>query len=292
MSAVRRRALLRSERRVEQATSTPVMVVPSGLPHQMLKWGIAWQDDDYGPGYEVRVRDLTDDVAAAELISSRLRPANAARPTPARKDMHAPCLDLGLGVRLLPSRTPGHSHLYLYMEMPWRSYKALLKALAKAGVIEKSWAKASIGGGQSLLRSPWHLGAAALAYQEAMADIETRHVLVSEEDRIERDDYTLLRYTELVPTTDRTLATYVSSRLRAGSRMHSPILDLDIPAALVASTTPGHFHLYLDVEMNWNAYRRLLKALAKAGVVEESWAKASIQSGQSLLRPPWLLKTA
>lgn len=286
MSARASRAPLRSERRAVQSEPAP-MVVPSGLAHQMLKYGIYWQDDDYGPGYPVKCQDLTEEVAEAELISSRLVGDRFQR---AASLTHAPILDLDLPARLLPSRTPGHHHLYLDMEMTWRRYKALLKALAKAGVVEESWAKASIRGQQTLLRPPWRLGAAAVAYGVAHADIETRHILASEEDRESRDDYEVIRYTVLVPTTDRAKATYVSSRLRTNKRMHAPALDLDIPAALVPSTTPGHAHLYLDVEMNWVTYRRLLKALAKAGVIEKSWAKASIQSQQTLVRPPWLLK--
>lgn len=37
----------------------------------------------------------------------------------------------------------------------------------------------------------------------------------------------------------------ISSYLH-GSKLHAPILDIDVPVDLVPSTTPGHSHLYID----------------------------------------------
>ena len=65
---------------------------------------------------------------------------------------------------------------------------------------------------------------------------------------------------------------------------------IDVPAQRAASSTIGHFHLYVDAEMTWRGYQRLLKALAKSGVIEERWAKASIKTGYTSLRPPWVKK--
>ena len=36
--------------------------------------------------------------------------------------------------------------------------------------------------------------------------------------------------------------------------MHRPILDIDLPAALIPSSTPGHYHLYIDKPMEWDRY--------------------------------------
>jgi hypothetical protein len=69
---------------------------------------------------------------------------------------------------------------------------------------------------------------------------------------------------------------------------HAPVLDLDIPHELVPSTTPGHAHLYLDVEMSWRKYKRLLRALAAAGVVEKGYVKASLRRRLTAVRVPWL----
>ena len=53
------------------------------------------------------------------------------------------------------------------------------------------------------------------------------------------------------PTVDLDQANVVSSLqsgTEPGSRaQHYPVLDLDLPAVLVPSSTPGHSHLYIDL---------------------------------------------
>lgn len=75
-----------------------------------------------------------------------------------------------------------------------------------------------------------------------------------------------------------------------GTKLHGPVLDIDIPHELVPSTTPGHSHLYLDVKVSWRKYKRLLKALAAAGVVEPGYVKASLRRKHTAVRVPWLAK--
>lgn len=72
--------------------------------------------------------------------------------------------------------------------------------------------------------------------------------------------------------------------------LHSPVLDIDIPAYLVDSTTPGHSHLYFDHLMTWRQYKRLLKALGRAGILEPGYVKASIKRGHTSVRAPWVKK--
>lgn len=72
--------------------------------------------------------------------------------------------------------------------------------------------------------------------------------------------------------------------------VHRPMLDIDFPAALVPSSTPGHFHLYLDKPMPAKKYFDLLVALAEAGIIEEGFANASIERGYTSLRLPWVKK--
>lgn len=52
---------------------------------------------------------------------------------------------------------------------------------------------------------------------------------------------------------------------------HIPLFDLDIPASLTGSKTPGHYHLEIHALVTWRAYRRILKAMMKAGLIERSW---------------------
>jgi len=83
-------------------------------------------------------------------------------------------------------------------------------------------------------------------------------------------------------------AEVVSSEIGGG--MHSPVLDIDVSAYLVPSSTPGHSHLYIDYPMSWRQYKRLLKALAKSGLVEPGYVKASIRRKHTAVRVPWLKK--
>lgn len=88
-------------------------------------------------------------------------------------------------------------------------------------------------------------------------------------------------------------ANCVSSRLPDdffGKPRHAIILDLDLPAYLVPSSTPGHSHLYIDKVLNEDAYYELLDALAKAGVLEPGYVTASKRKGGTHLRLPWVKK--
>ena len=87
-------------------------------------------------------------------------------------------------------------------------------------------------------------------------------------------------------------AQIVTSLIRhpEGKKTHAPVLDIDVPSEWVPSSTPGHAHLYIDVPMTWWRYKRLLKALAKAGIIEKSYVKVSIARGHTDVRVPWLHK--
>jgi len=79
-------------------------------------------------------------------------------------------------------------------------------------------------------------------------------------------------------------ANVVSSLLTNGR--HAPAIDLDLPAVLVPTSTFGHSHLYLDHEMRWDHYRRLLKVMAAAGLVEPGFYESAVRRGTTLLRLP------
>jgi hypothetical protein len=77
------------------------------------------------------------------------------------------------------------------------------------------------------------------------------------------------------------------------TRRHAVLLDLDYPAHLIESSTPGHFHLYLDVPngVPHKDYMELLDLLARCGVIERGYADVSIARGHSDLRLPWVHKS-
>lgn len=85
-------------------------------------------------------------------------------------------------------------------------------------------------------------------------------------------------------------AKLVTSISRHNRGKHVPVLDIDIPAYLVPSSTQDHSHLYLDVEMSWWRYKRLLKQMAKAGILEKGYVKASLARKHTAVRCPWITK--
>jgi hypothetical protein len=88
-------------------------------------------------------------------------------------------------------------------------------------------------------------------------------------------------------------ADVVSSKHRGKAR-HAVVLDIDHPAWLVKSTTPGHYHLYIDVPggIPHELYLALLGTLADCGVIEPGYARASQARGHSDVRLPWVKKPA
>ena len=74
----------------------------------------------------------------------------------------------------------------------------------------------------------------------------------------------------------------------ASDGMHYPVLDLDFPARLTPSETPGHFHLAIDQAVEWDAYVAVLEALGAAGLLEPGYVTASIDRGASYVATrPW-----
>jgi len=68
------------------------------------------------------------------------------------------------------------------------------------------------------------------------------------------------------------------------------IVGMEAFAELVPSSTPGHSHLYIDTEMPWKDYRWFLKSLARAGIIEEGFYRASVEREQTMLRKPGIYK--
>lgn len=71
---------------------------------------------------------------------------------------------------------------------------------------------------------------------------------------------------------------------------HRLLLDLDVPARLIPSSTEGHSHLYVDIEIDADEWADLIEALAKADVIERGYADISLERGHTDLRLPWIKK--
>lgn len=90
-------------------------------------------------------------------------------------------------------------------------------------------------------------------------------------------------------------ANLIGSRLKKGllgigPDLHAPVLDIDLPCKLVESSTPGHFHLFIDKAITWEQYEAILRALGAAGIIEPGYESASIRRKQTFVRKPGVVK--
>lgn len=72
--------------------------------------------------------------------------------------------------------------------------------------------------------------------------------------------------------------------------LHYPVLDLDCAHQYYPSSTEGHGHLYIDVGIGWEAYKEVMEVLAKYGIIQMGYYKASVARGYSAVRLPWVFK--
>ena len=71
---------------------------------------------------------------------------------------------------------------------------------------------------------------------------------------------------------------------------HKVVVDVDLPVKVIESSTPGHFHLFIDKAMDWQTYLSLLEALVVAGIVEPGYWAAAERRGPTAVRLPWIRK--
>lgn len=86
-----------------------------------------------------------------------------------------------------------------------------------------------------------------------------------------------------------TAANLVSSSTSV-DHIHLPVLDLDFPCNLVRSSTPGHYHLYLDKPVEWKRYKLLLKCLVEAGLLNPEWVRKAYKDEKTFVRAPGVTK--
>lgn len=75
-----------------------------------------------------------------------------------------------------------------------------------------------------------------------------------------------------------------------GTVWHMPSIDLDLEAAIIPSSTPGHNHLYINKPMKAKQYRALLTALWDAGIIEHGILEQFDRHGSTTLRLPHIKK--
>lgn len=99
-----------------------------------------------------------------------------------------------------------------------------------------------------------------------------------------------------VAVVDPDRANLIGSRLvdqpneRRTGTLHAPVIDIDLECHLLPSTTPGHFHLYIEKAVSWEAYGEMLTAMCDAGIVEPGYVDAALHRGMSHVRKPGVMK--
>jgi len=125
-------------------------------------------------------------------------------------------------------------------------------------------------------------------YREELEESEVARaqIITSEVRKHRADDPTyqeeLVKYPEYVSKETSGHAWYPGT--------HKPVLDIDMPVKAIPSSTEGHFHLYIDKEMSWDNYVKLMKVMAEVGILEEGYVNASISREYSACRLPWVKK--
>lgn len=103
----------------------------------------------------------------------------------------------------------------------------------------------------------------------------------------EDDGYTQI-HPDLRPA-DHHTATLVTSKLEDSS-LHMPVIDIDMPCMLLPSSTPGHFHLYIEKAMTWEKFLAILEAMEDAGVIGPGYLKYTRKRGYATVRYPGVTK--
>ena len=85
-------------------------------------------------------------VGYANLVSSRCSLGGSLGGT------HAPAIDIDFPVYAVPSRTPGHTHLYIDKVMTWEQYEKLLDAMVECGIVEEGFRDVGVMRKETLLR--------------------------------------------------------------------------------------------------------------------------------------------
>ena len=91
---------------------------------------------------------------------------------------------------------------------------------------------------------------------------------------------------ECPPGVESATGNLVTSKVDDGSGLHMPVIDLDFPCELVASSTPGCFHLYLNMPVAWDACVLILDGLLNAGLIQPGWYDGCIRNGFMRVRHP------
>lgn len=101
-------------------------------------------DKKPGTGEYPNLTRETTDFDEAKLMTSKRKNGN-----------HYFIADLDVEAYLIPSSTPGHSHLIICEEINWWEFDAIMSAMADAGIVEPGYHRATRKRTFSTIRLPW-----------------------------------------------------------------------------------------------------------------------------------------
>lgn len=112
---------------------------------------------------------------------------------------------------------------------------------------------------------------------------------------LENTDLSKIDWEKLIAEKPLNTANSVSSRITSfgtaeKTGQHKVVIDLDMDAALVPSSTFGHHHLLIDKALTWDQYQFLLTALMHVGIIEIGYYNACMSRKASWIRTPWTRK--
>lgn len=99
-----------------------------------------------------------------------------------------------------------------------------------------------------------------------------------------------VKYTTAPAGPGSAAAVRAEKAVREPTGTHTIALDIDHRVRVVPSSTPGNSHLYIDVELEWEQYEKLLDVLGEIGVVQPGYVAASKRRKATHLRLPWVKK--
>lgn len=116
------------------------------FPGQVVRKVYNWGDSSADETIEEKRPEVAD-LDEADIITSEVQNTNG--------KTHKLVLDIDFPVKVVPSTTEGHFHLYIDKKMSKEAYFELVRAFVDAGIVEEGFLGASLERGFTGVRLPW-----------------------------------------------------------------------------------------------------------------------------------------
>lgn len=138
----------------QSAATDRITAAPPAL-NELSAYQHRYYQVDFRPGQDSSEPDQPVSRPIVELDKAQTWSSELVDAEGNRTGYHTVMLDIDHPVRLVPSTTEGHYHLYIDVPVREAEYFEVLRHLALAGVIETGYYEASLARGGTHLRLPW-----------------------------------------------------------------------------------------------------------------------------------------